>query len=63
MSQHVYTGPAPRGLVTILGRQVPFVRGEAVEFSTLTPHWFGTIDGPVELIAVFGAHGERTHFH
>lgn len=33
MSQHVYTGSAPRGLVTILGRQVPFVRGEAVEFS------------------------------
>jgi mannose-6-phosphate isomerase-like protein (cupin superfamily) len=26
--------------------------GEAVEFSTLTPHWFGTIDGPVQLIAV-----------
>lgn len=37
--------------------------GEAVEFSTSTPHWFGAIDGPVELIAVFGPHGERTHFH
>ena len=37
--------------------------GEAVEFSTLTPHWFGSIDGPVELIAVFGPHGERTHLH
>jgi len=37
--------------------------GEAVEFSTLTPHWFGAIDGPVELIAVFGAHGERTHLY
>lgn len=35
--------------------------GEAVEFSTLTPHWFGAIDGPVELIAIFGAHGERVH--
>ena len=23
--------------------------GEAVEFSTWTPHWFGTIDGPVEV--------------
>src|SRR4029450_2745776 len=23
--------------------------GEAVEFSTLTPHWFGSVDGPVEL--------------
>jgi transcriptional regulator with XRE-family HTH domain len=37
--------------------------GEAVEFSTLTPHWFGAVDGPVELIAVFGPHGERTHLH
>ena len=32
--------------------------GEAVEFSTLTPHWFGAIDRPVELIAIFGPHGE-----
>jgi transcriptional regulator with XRE-family HTH domain len=37
--------------------------GEAVEFSTLTPHWFGSIDGPVDLIAVFGPHGERSHLH
>jgi quercetin dioxygenase-like cupin family protein len=37
--------------------------GEAVEFSTLTPHWFGAIDGPVELIGIFGAQGERVHLH
>ncbi|HEX2783287.1 MAG TPA: XRE family transcriptional regulator [Ilumatobacteraceae bacterium] len=37
--------------------------GEAVEFSTRTPHWFGTIDGAVELIAVFGPQGEHTHLH
>ena len=35
--------------------------GEAVEFSTWTPHWFGAADGPVELIGIFGPHGERTH--
>jgi transcriptional regulator with XRE-family HTH domain len=35
--------------------------GEAVEFSTLTPHWFGAVDGPVELIAIFGPQGERLH--
>jgi transcriptional regulator with XRE-family HTH domain len=35
--------------------------GEAVEFSTITPHWFGVIDEPVELIAIFGTHGERVH--
>ncbi len=37
--------------------------GEAVEFSTWTPHWFGTVDGPVEAIALFGLHGERVHLH
>ncbi|MDP1848536.1 MAG: XRE family transcriptional regulator [Solirubrobacteraceae bacterium] len=37
--------------------------GEAVEFSTFRPHWFGAVDGPVELIAIFGPHGERLHLH
>lgn len=35
--------------------------GEAVEFSTWLPHWFGVIEEPVEMIAIFGAHGERVH--
>lgn len=48
----------------LLGDEELTVRpGEAVEFSTTTPHWFGAIDGPVELIAVFGPHGERLHLH
>ncbi len=37
--------------------------GEAVEFSTLTPHWFGALDGPVEAILIVGPHGERVHLH
>ena len=37
--------------------------GEAVEFSTLAPHWFGAIDGPVEMIGLFGPQGERMHLH
>lgn len=37
--------------------------GEAVEFSTWTPHWFGAIDGPVELILIVGPQGERVHLH
>jgi transcriptional regulator with XRE-family HTH domain len=37
--------------------------GEVVQFSTLTPHWFGASDGPVSIIAIFGSHGERTHLH
>jgi mannose-6-phosphate isomerase-like protein (cupin superfamily) len=35
--------------------------GEAVEFTTWTPHWFGAVDGPVELIGFFGPHGEKVH--
>ncbi len=37
--------------------------GEAVEFSTLLPHWFGAIDTPVEAIALLGPQGERVHLH
>jgi transcriptional regulator with XRE-family HTH domain len=37
--------------------------GEAVEFSTWTPHWFGGVDGPVEAIMILGPHGERLHLH
>lgn len=37
--------------------------GEAVEFSTLEPHWFGVVDSVVEVIAIFGTHGEQTHLH
>lgn len=37
--------------------------GEAVEFSTWTPHWFGVVEEPVEAIAIFGPHGERLHLH
>jgi quercetin dioxygenase-like cupin family protein len=35
--------------------------GEAAEFSTWTPHWMGVVDEPVEVIAIFGPHGERVH--
>ena len=37
--------------------------GEAVEFTTWTPHWFGVVDGPVELLAILGPQGERLHLH
>jgi len=36
--------------------------GEAAEFETRTPHWFGAADeGGVELLSLFGKHGERFH--
>ncbi|MCW2983757.1 MAG: hypothetical protein JWR63_1327 [Conexibacter sp.] len=28
-----------------------------MSFSTTMPHWFGAVEGPVELIAIFGPKG------
>ena len=48
----------------LLGEQDFIIKpGEAVEFSTWTPHWFGVVDEPAEAIAIFGRHGERVHLH
>ena len=34
--------------------------GEAAEFDTRVPHWFGsTGDGPAEVLSIFGRPGER----
>ncbi|MFJ8232926.1 helix-turn-helix domain-containing protein [Streptomyces sp. NPDC094448] len=36
--------------------------GEAAEFDTRVPHWFGTAgDKPVEFLSLFGPQGERMH--
>ena len=36
--------------------------GEAAEFDTTQPHWLGSADGrAVELLILFGLHGERVH--
>jgi transcriptional regulator with XRE-family HTH domain len=36
--------------------------GEAAEFDTRVPHWFGPADdNPVELLSLFGRQGERAH--
>jgi transcriptional regulator with XRE-family HTH domain len=36
--------------------------GEAAEFDTRVPHWFGAADaGAVEFLSLFGAQGERAH--
>ncbi|MCR6487504.1 XRE family transcriptional regulator [Amycolatopsis sp. OK19-0408] len=36
--------------------------GEAAEFDTALPHWLGSADGKaVELLILFGRHGERAH--
>ena len=43
------------------GDDMAIEAGEAVEFSTLTPHWFGAFNAPVELILIVGPQGERVH--
>jgi transcriptional regulator with XRE-family HTH domain len=47
----------------VLGeREVVLVPGEAAEFDTLVPHWFGSADDtPVEVLSLFGRQGERAH--
>ena len=47
----------------ILGdRDIVLQPGEAAEFGTRVPHWFGSASpGPVELLSMFGPQGERAH--
>ena len=40
---------------------IVLVPGEAAEFSTWTPHWTGAVDGPAQVLAIFGPQGERIH--
>jgi quercetin dioxygenase-like cupin family protein/DNA-binding XRE family transcriptional regulator len=72
------TSPAPRvhegyewlyvldgELRLILGDQDFMLKpGEAAEFDTRRPHWFGSANGrSVELLTLFGPQGERAHVH
>ncbi len=47
----------------VLGEQdFVLVPGEAAEFDTRVPHWFGAADPePVEFLSLFGTQGERAH--
>ncbi|MEU0499987.1 XRE family transcriptional regulator [Nocardia sp. NPDC005998] len=47
----------------VLGEHdVVLTPGEAAEFDTRVPHWFGTADSePVEFLSLFGKQGERAH--
>lgn len=35
--------------------------GEAAEFDTHFPHWFGADGGPAEVLVLFGKQGEKAH--
>jgi len=46
----------------LLGTRTILVRpGQAVEFSTMTPHRLEAHDGPVELLTIFDHGGEQAH--
>jgi transcriptional regulator with XRE-family HTH domain len=47
----------------VLGDQdLVLTPGEAAEFDTRVPHWFGSADAvPVEVLSLFGRQGERAH--
>jgi hypothetical protein len=48
--------------VTIVHSALSSPAGEAAEFDTRTPHWFGaTSAGPVEFLSLIGKQGERAH--
>ena len=44
-------------------RQITVDRGEAAEFTTMTPHAVTALDGPAELIMIFDRDGQRAHVH
>ncbi|RLK25972.1 XRE family transcriptional regulator [Micromonospora sp. M71_S20] len=50
-------------LRVVLGDQdLVLTPGEAAEFDTRVPHWFGSADTePVEFLSLFGRQGERAH--
>ena len=47
----------------VLGdHEIVLPAGEAAEFDTRVPHWFGSATGEaVEFLSIFGAQGERIH--
>lgn len=51
----------PGRMRLILGNQdLELEAGEAAEFDTQVPHWFGsTGEGPAEVLSIFGRPGER----
>jgi len=62
--------PRPQGLYVLSGRlrlvlgerDLVLGRGEAAEFDTRVPHWFGNAgSAAVEYLTLFGPQGERVH--
>lgn len=52
-----------RLLLHVGGRDHVLDAGEAAEFATTEPHWMAAVDGPVEILTLFGPAGESVHLH
>ena len=53
---------AGRARLLLADHDVLLLPGEAAEFDTRLPHWFGPADDePVEILSLFGKQGERMH--
>jgi transcriptional regulator with XRE-family HTH domain len=48
--------------LVLADQDIVLVPGEAAEFDTQVPHWFGAAgSGPTEMLALLGLQGERAH--
>jgi hypothetical protein len=53
---------SPASLRSLPAMDLVLTPGEAAEFDTHVPHWFGSADGEaVEFLVLFGRQGERAH--
>jgi transcriptional regulator with XRE-family HTH domain len=50
-------------LLTLGDREIEVHEGEAAEFSTMTPHGFGAVGGPAEVVMIFDRDGRHAHLH
>lgn len=49
--------------LTLGERDITVETGEAAEFDTMTPHAFGAVGGPAEVIVIFDRDGQHAHVH
>jgi mannose-6-phosphate isomerase-like protein (cupin superfamily) len=55
-------GPGLKQLRTRRGVTLVLGAGQAAEFDTRVPHWFGNPGpGPAEMLCLYGPQGERMH--
>jgi transcriptional regulator with XRE-family HTH domain len=51
-----------RARLLLADKDITMSPGEAAEFDTRLPHWFGSADDhPVEILSLFGKQGEKMH--